>query len=135
MTMKPERIKELRELCEGQPPPEWEWEYGVSLRTAWGLLDGTGKPILRFAGCNDIKLCPDADVVMDFITAARAALPEALDEIERARRVLREVLPLLKAAWLDDESEWRPRLAKWWKDGLEEMRSWKAGQWEQPESP
>ena len=48
-------------------PAPWSWEYGVSLRTAWGLLDGKENYILRFGQGNDISICPDAELVLELI--------------------------------------------------------------------
>ena len=90
--MKPGRIAELRELCEKATPGPWRWSFviGPSGHRTPRLANSA---LLQGQGLRGIfRAYPapgDADAAL--VAAARTALPEALDEIERLQgRVDRE---------------------------------------------
>lgn len=68
------RLAEIEARLKRATPGPWDWEYGVSQRTAWALVKLTPGPkvkyILRFAGPNDINICPNPEDDMDFIAHA-----------------------------------------------------------------
>jgi hypothetical protein len=83
----------LRALAEKATPGPWDWEYGVSQRTAWALMQPGGqwtddRYVLRFEGPQDISLVPNPEADMDFIAAFDPTTAAALlSEVESLRRV------------------------------------------------
>lgn len=71
------KLNRLRELAEQATPGPWSWEYGVSQRTAWGLISVNGY-VLKFSGPQDIGIVPDPESDMDFIEAANPSVILAL---------------------------------------------------------
>ena len=69
-------------------PGPWDWEYGVSQRTAWGVVDRGNRYVLRFAGPQEIGIVPDPEPDMDVLLAARNALPALLAVAEAATALL-----------------------------------------------
>ena len=69
-------IKKLRELCEKATPGPWLEEPRQNEATDFAYVWAVHRCVLEDDGC---LVEEDAD----FIAAARTALPEALDEIER----------------------------------------------------
>ena len=84
--MKPERIAELRELCDKATPGEWEKKYDTNLVYAGRLVANAGG-YSDSARTRETRLQNDANAA--FIAAARTAVPELLDELERLRGILR----------------------------------------------
>ena len=77
-------IKSIRELEAAATPGPWDWEYGVSQRTAWGVVDRGNRYVLRFEGPQEIGIVPDPEPDMDVLLAARNALPALLAVAEAA---------------------------------------------------
>lgn len=80
-------IKKLREICEKATPGPWEWQYSEK----WGTIvfNDTLGVITAYTnerGNPDITI---AEEDLEFIAAARTALPELLDEVERLRKEVR----------------------------------------------
>src|SRR5579875_3536452 len=102
--MTPERIAELRRLCGAATPGPWKC-WGV-----WGPVKGTdfmavsriGPEAPEWAGIvADPLYPPNADFYAkredaEFVAIARTALPEALDEIEHLRDLLRRAYPIVQ---------------------------------------
>ena len=83
-TMTDDRIKQLRALCGAATPGEWKAEPRHILQNTKDYLVIPPKyPHCYPQSVGDFF---EADVL--FIAAARTALPEALDEIERLRAAL-----------------------------------------------
>ena len=82
--MTPDRIKQLRALCDAATPGEWKAEPRHILQSTKEYLAIPPKYPHR----NSQSLGPFFEADLLFIAAARAALPEALDEIERLRAKL-----------------------------------------------
>jgi len=88
-----DRIKELRALCEAATPGPWvvtrhNWECGSINWLAANDRDVDGNfyaHIQDGAGGDPGERNPRAKQDAAFIAAARTALPEALDEVERLR--------------------------------------------------
>jgi hypothetical protein len=72
--MTPERIAELRALAEQATPGPWQAIHGEGDKQGW-------------ISAPDATVCDmwTPNATADFIAAARTALPEALDAIERVR--------------------------------------------------
>lgn len=92
--MSPKRRAELRALCEKATPGPWVVVRGdcasVYKEHARGVASGAAEVLGGFIQCDVVRStardeCWDPMSVADaeFITVARTALPEALDEIER----------------------------------------------------
>jgi len=80
-------IKKLRELCEKATPGPWEWQYSEKWGTS--VFNDTLGVITAYTnerGNPDITI---AEEDLEFIAAARTALPEILDEVERLRKEVR----------------------------------------------
>jgi hypothetical protein len=80
-------LEGMREYCGKATEGPWDWEYGVSQRTAWALMAGR-KYIFRFEGPNDITICPAPEDDMDFITAARTDFPALITGYEQLREAI-----------------------------------------------
>lgn len=90
--MTPERIKELRTICDAATPGPWSVSFGEDEigSMVYGLEEVeefTSRDSLDFQQVN-------AD--WSFIAASRTALPEALDEIERLQARVEELDALLR---------------------------------------
>ena len=83
-------VSEIRAREQAATEGPWDWEYGVSLRTAWGLTKPNNEYVLRFQGGNDIGICPDPEENMEFIQESRTDLPYLLDLVERMGKALDE---------------------------------------------
>jgi hypothetical protein len=81
--MTPDRLKELRALCDAAQPGPWRYSGDKD-----GRID-TGPPDITDWEDGYVIYGVDRDEDARFIVAARTALPEALDEIERLREALR----------------------------------------------
>jgi hypothetical protein len=95
--MTPERIAELRELCEMATPGPWSFECldaGDDEDDASGGCWQVPEPLVTPSSDGDYLNGRNAW----FIAAARTALPEALDEIERLRAEVAAMRPLVAVA-------------------------------------
>lgn len=77
--MTPDRIAELRALCDAATKGPWRHS---SEGAGWAVLGPEWEHLVQLG-----ELDTDLDLAV-FIAAARTALPEALDEIERLRKSL-----------------------------------------------
>lgn len=88
----------LKAKLEGVTPGKWYWEYGMTMRTAWGLIaerEGKGdRYILRFEGPNDIENCPKPEADMILIEMAQPFARAMLAGIEAALNQHMEPVPL-----------------------------------------
>lgn len=83
-------IKKLRELCEKATPGPWEWQYSEKWGTS--VFNDTLGVITAYTnerGNPDITI---AEEDLEFIAAARTALPELLDEVEMLRKENQEMV-------------------------------------------
>ena len=91
-------IKKLREICEKASPGPWK---AVASRTAvgvcyrifpesWGKVPDHGG-ICAYDDCTSLNPHPKGEQAANaqFIAAARTALPELLDEVERLREAVK----------------------------------------------
>lgn len=81
-------VKKLREICEKATPGPWEWQYSEK----WGTIvfNDTLGVITAYTnerGNPDITI---AEEDLEFIAAARTALPELLDEVEMLRKAFQQ---------------------------------------------
>lgn len=74
--MTPERIEELRSLCNAATPGPWV-QQGSNV-----IAPETGEDVAYYCAMRDAE----------FIAAARTALPEALAEIERLRAAMQALI-------------------------------------------
>jgi hypothetical protein len=88
--MTPERIAELRALAAAATPGPWTYQERESngLRTTRWVRGNNSEWVADLPGA--IHLQRDKEQDAAFIAAARTALPEALDEIERLNRAIGE---------------------------------------------
>ena len=77
--MTPERIKELRKLCDAATSGPWQERYRPGR---------SGYDVARYGSTALVGSHPMLRQDAEFIAAARTALPEALAEIERLRALL-----------------------------------------------
>lgn len=80
MKITPEKIAELRKLCEEATPEPWRTHDIFPKEFGYAQVFGPISPKKDF---DRIELGLQADA--SFIAAARTALPELLDEVERLR--------------------------------------------------
>ena len=80
-----EFIAEVEARLKEVPAGPWDWEYGVSQRTAWALTGPGQKYLMRFEGGNDIMVCPDPEPVQDFIAEAPRDVARLLRIVKRLR--------------------------------------------------
>lgn len=97
--MKPERIKQLRELCDGATRGPWRYDdrsnsgknwllatFGAWERWPGSPREETGDAILTTDNVRCSQMAAgDARGDAEFCAAARTAIPELLDEVERLR--------------------------------------------------
>lgn len=105
--MTAERIAELRALAEKATPGPWHWRSTYD-DGEWPHLLGAkfeNGVQVRVLEASDVDGC--VDLLVDgydsaFIAAARTALPEALDEVERLGRIIDRIEDLaIKSDWYD----------------------------------
>ena len=93
--MTEERIAELRNLCEAATPGEWRWHQTDGSLLCLSGPDEEQNAVLGIAICKACRergapcLGPDGTDAA-FIAAARTALPELLDALDKAERDLDE---------------------------------------------
>ena len=108
--MKPERIKQLRELCEKATPGPWE-QCKDDPWCVW-VMNGDKDGFNLLAECGWI----DNDWNAAFIAAARTAVPELLDEVERLRRGIDRALEQIEQTDIIDAAYTLWRMAEDWKE-------------------
>ena len=97
--MTEERIAELRNLCEAATPGEWRWHQTDGSLLCLSGPDEEQNAVLGIAICKACRergapcLGPDGTDAA-FIAAARTALPELLDALDKAERDLRQLAEL-----------------------------------------
>lgn len=87
------KLEELKKLCDEATPGPWDFEYGVSMRTAWKLESLEKHPnsyetVLWLDGGKNLDLDAETGRVeqnMEFIAAARDALPKLIAVAEAAK--------------------------------------------------
>ena len=88
--MTPSRLSELKELAEKATAGPWKWWTSNSWRRlkrdSLGITQNVLEPYVCRDGHPDLSISEED---MDFIAAARTAVPELVAEVERLREVLR----------------------------------------------
>lgn len=95
------QLASWRAVCEAATPGPWRNGIGgvVQLSDA-----GKGYPLDYYPGCADVVTTDGADSVvatendLEFIAAARTAMPALLDEVERLRKLVGEACDLADIA-------------------------------------
>jgi hypothetical protein len=89
----PDRLKELRALCDAATPGPWRRDG----RTVWSgdwRTDGKQSIVCTYwhESMQPMDVPPSGtEATLDMIAASRSVLPEALDEIERLRQRLADM--------------------------------------------
>lgn len=118
--MKADRLKKLRALADAATCAPWHVRTRDDIVFVDAIPGEAGICELPFDSVMDQRAEAEADG--KFIAAARTAIPELLDEVERLRRMLREALyaadaganaALCLEAWLDSDGTITADSAGW----------------------
>lgn len=104
--MTPSRLSELKELAEKATAGPWKWWTSNSWRRlkrdSLGITQNVLEPYVCRDGHPDLSISEED---MDFIAAARTAVPELVAEVERLTGLLSEAIDEVES-WAGYAPEW-----------------------------
>lgn len=97
MSMTPEELSRLRELCEKATPGPWEAHVATrfkGIEQERGVIGPNGENVICWV-VDEFEQSTEND---EFIAAARTALPQLLDEVDQLREVLDSAVHFIESS-------------------------------------